>query len=280
MRRCEAAGGYDLCVWVVIRPEGRVSRALLASGGRAVTDLGDADGGGFVPDTSTIATLCGAAVRALPVKGASVSVMVPAGHRGTVHATDPTAAAIDEWQFTLGEGPAVDAFGDGRPVLVADLQDPALPYGRWWPAFTPAALDAGVRAVYALPQQLGAIRLGAFTLYHDEPGALSPAHLARALQIADTTAIALLHLGHGAPGPAGSGQAADGQLYRAEVYQASGIIRVQLGVSLEEAMIRLRAFAFAEGRPVGDVARDVVARRLRLRRDNPGDNHESETEDE
>jgi hypothetical protein len=253
---------------------------LQASGGHAVTDLGDADGAGFVPDTSTIAALCGAAVRALPIKGASVSVMVPAGHRGTVHATDPTAAAIDEWQFTLGEGPAVDAFEDGRPVLATDLQDAALPYSRWWPAFTPAAVDAGVRAVYALPQQMGAIRLGALTLYHDEPGALSFAHLARALQIADTTTIALLHLGRGIPDPSGSSQVAEGQLYRAEVYQASGMIRVQLGVSLEDAMIRLRALAFAEGRAVGDVARDIVARRLRLERDNPGNNHESETEDE
>lgn len=245
-----------------------------------MTNLGDADGAGFVPDTSTIATLCGAAVRALPVKGASVSVMVPAGHRGTVHATDLTAAAIDEWQFTFGEGPAVDAFEDGRPVLVTDLQDAALPYSRWWPAFVPAALDAGVRAVYALPQQLGAIRLGAFTLYHDEPGALSSAHLARALRIADTTAVALLHLGRATPDPARPGRVADGQLYRAEVYQASGMVRVQLGVSLEEAMIRLRALAFAEGRPIGDVAREIVTRRRRMQRDNRGDNHESETGDE
>lgn len=245
-----------------------------------MTDLGDTGGAGFVPDTSTIAALCGAAVRALPIKGASVSVMVPAGHRGTVHATDPTAAAIDEWQFTLGEGPAVDAFEDGRPVLVTDLQDPALPYSRWWPAFTPAAVDAGVRAVYALPQQMGAIRLGALTFYHNEPRALSSAHLAQALQIADTTAIALLHLGHGTSDPAGGGQVPGGQLYRAEVYQASGMIRVQLGISLQDAMIRLRARAFAEGRAIDDVARDIVARRLRLERDNPGDNHESETEDE
>ena len=68
-----------------------------------MTNLGDGDDARYGPDTSTIAALCGAAVRALPIKGASVSLMVPAGHRGTVHASDPTAAAIDEWQFTLGE---------------------------------------------------------------------------------------------------------------------------------------------------------------------------------
>ena len=51
-----------------------------------------------------------------------------------------------------------------------------------------------------------------------------------------------------------------------EVYQAQGMVMVDLGVSLAEALVRLRAHAFVEGRPVGDVARDIVAGRLRLER--------------
>ena len=56
--------------------------------------------------------------------------------------------------------------------------------------------------------------------------------------------------------------------FRSVVHQASGMIMIQLGVEIYEALSRLRAFAFAEGRSVTDVARDVVARALRF---NPGD---------
>ena len=42
---------------------------------------------------------------------------------------------------------------------------------------------------------------------------------------------------------------------------------VDLGVGIDEAMARLRGHAFAEGRSVDDVAKDVVAGRLRLGRD-------------
>jgi len=48
------------------------------------------------------------------------------------------------------------------------------------------------------------------------------------------------------------------------VHQATGMISVQLEVSLAEALVRLRAHAYANDRPLNEVAADVVARRLRL----------------
>ena len=56
--------------------------------------------------------------------------------------------------------------------------------------------------------------------------------------------------------------------YRAEVHQASGMISVQLNVSLAEALVRLRAHAYAQERPIAEVAADVVARRLRFEEPN------------
>lgn len=49
---------------------------------------------------------------------------------------------------------------------------------------------------------------------------------------------------------------------RAELFQAQGMVMIQLEVSLAEALSRLRAHAFVHNRKLGDVARDVVARRL------------------
>jgi hypothetical protein len=48
------------------------------------------------------------------------------------------------------------------------------------------------------------------------------------------------------------------------VHQASGMIAVQLGVGVGEALVRLRAYAFANDRRLTEVAADVVGRRLRF----------------
>jgi ANTAR domain len=65
--------------------------------------------------------------------------------------------------------------------------------------------------------------------------------------------------------PDGDTSNGDGaEFYRAEIYQAAGAIMVQLGVSIEVATVRLRSHAFATGRPVDDVARDIVRHRLRV----------------
>jgi hypothetical protein len=67
--------------------------------------------------------------------------MVSPTVRDTVHATDRVAGELEEWQLTFGQGPCVDAFNDGGPVLAGDLRSPAC-LARW-PVFTPAALDSG-----------------------------------------------------------------------------------------------------------------------------------------
>jgi AmiR/NasT family two-component response regulator len=54
---------------------------------------------------------------------------------------------------------------------------------------------------------------------------------------------------------------------RAEIHQATGMVLAQLGVSAQDALARMRAYAFAEQRLLSDVARDVVSRRLRFTQD-------------
>jgi hypothetical protein len=60
----------------------------------------------------------------------------------------------------------------------------------------------------------------------------------------------------------------DHDFHRSQIHQASGMVMVQLGVSIEEALVRLRAYAFARGRPLGEIAGQIVERRLRLAVDN------------
>jgi hypothetical protein len=111
--------------------------------------------------------------------------------------------------------------------------------------------------------EIGAIRVGALDLYCDRPGVLTDAQLSVALTFADAAAGALL-AGRFADAEMPFDIDALGSTVYAEVHQATGMISVQLNVSLDDAFVRLRAHAFAGERPVHEVARDVVAGRLRF----------------
>jgi hypothetical protein len=213
-------------------------------------------------DMSSLKRLCVGCVRHLSASGAGVSVVTDAGVRDIVFATNQVSAQIEDLQVSLGEGPCIDAWSSGRPVIEPDLSRTSL--GRW-PVFGPAARAAGAAAVFALPLQVGQARVGALDVYRDTPGGLSDADIEDALKLGDAVTQVLLEI-RAAADPGRDGP--DGGLpVSVEVYQAAGMITVQLDVGIPEALARLRAHAYAEERPLREVARDVVARRLRLARD-------------
>lgn len=211
--------------------------------------------------TSVVDRLCGAAVVLLSLKGVGMSLMVDGALRGTAGVSEPGIAVVQELQLGLGEGPCVDAWASMKPILEADLAAPAVVR---WPAFAQAGVDAGIRAVFAFPLHLGAIRIGVLVLYRDRRGALSADELALGLVLADVATWVILGVQSGAPADVVHELLATEPPHWPEIHQATGMVSVQLGVSLDEAFVRLRAHSFADGRPLRDVARDVVARRLRL----------------
>jgi hypothetical protein len=205
--------------------------------------------------------LCEVAVEVVGVSGAGVMLMAGDVSAGRACSSDHVATLIEDLQFSLGEGPCVDAYVQERPVLEPDLAAPAHPR---WPAFTPAALDAGVGAVFGFPLQIGAVRLGALDLYNIEAGPLTAEQHADALVTADVVARTLIALQADAPPGLIAFEIEAGSDLHLVVHQASGMVSAQLEVNVAEALVRLRAFSFAADRPLLDVARDVVARRLRF----------------
>lgn len=207
--------------------------------------------------------LCAACLSALPISGVGAALMTVDGPSGVVlAATDERAQQLEELQFALGEGPCVEASSGGRPVLEPDLVTAG---SARWPRFGAAVLDAGVRAVFAFPLRAGAIRVGVLDLYRDTPGPLTTPELVEALAFADAATEVVLHLQDrdGVDGVDGVGSVLTGPVdSRAEVHQATGMMTIQLGVSLAEALLRLRAHAYATGRSVSDIAADVVSRRM------------------
>ena len=205
------------------------------------------------PDgTGLPAGLTAACARSLPVSGVGMALMTDEGPAGIIAATDGAAMELEELQFTLGEGPCVDASQTGRPVLQPDFARTA---PQRWPVFAVGALEAGVRALFAFPLRVGAIRLGVLDLYRNRVGPLSADDLTEALSFADAATLVLLNAQAGYPVLVPVPVLDD----RAEVHQATGVVSVQAGVGLAEALLLLRARAFADQRPIGDLARDVLA---------------------
>ena len=196
--------------------------------------------------------------RAAGLDGAGVSIMDGGGTREPLYATDEIATEIERLQLTLGEGPCIDSSATGTPVLVPDLGDARDVAVSRWPVFGSEARRTGARAIFAFPIRIGAIWLGAVDFYRQSPGPLSQPALGTALSSVDEVGVALLEAPHhygdlGAP-----------TSINMTVHQASGMVMGQLDSSIEEAMTRLRATAFAEGVTINELAADVLKGRRRF----------------
>ncbi|MDQ1689409.1 MAG: hypothetical protein QOK42_2384 [Frankiaceae bacterium] len=205
--------------------------------------------------------ICELCIPMLAVTGAGISMLTPEGNGVVVCATDDVASAIEDLQFSLGVGPCVDAVQRGAPVLIPDLDDPRDVSVERWPAFMEAAARTGVQALFAFPLRVGAVTVGALDLYRDRPGELDAQQLGGALFAADAAALALVHLDTGLPVESPSTGYAS---YHLQVHQATGMVQVQLAVGAQEALVRLRARAFALGRTLEGLADDIVQRRIRF----------------
>ncbi|WP_430503060.1 GAF and ANTAR domain-containing protein [Micromonospora trifolii] len=212
------------------------------------------------PVVTRLRRLCARAVISLPAAGAGLSVVARDNQFSLLAAADEASERLEELQLVLGEGPCIDAAAARRPVLIDDVADvgPAR-----WPVYADAIRDAGIRAIFAFPLQVGAAQLGVLDLFRAEPGALSGPELHRALDLADEAVTILLDGQERSGGERPSGDTMAGPV---ELFQAQGMVMIQIGGTLAEAMARIRAHAYAEDRRLIDVARDIIGRHLRFGR--------------
>ena len=218
-------------------------------------------------DASGTLVLCELAAEVTGVSGASIMLLSEEFSTGSLCTTDGVAVYFDDLQFTLGEGPSLDAHTHGFPVLEPDL---AAASSARWPALVPPAVRAGVRAVFAFPLRIGAVRLGSVTLFRDAPGPLDDSHYADALAVAVVATRTILALQADAPPGSVAVELVEGANFHFVVHQAAGMVSIQLGVKVTEALVRLRAYAFVAERSIDDICRDIVDRRLRLDGSGPG----------
>jgi hypothetical protein len=205
--------------------------------------------------------LCEVCAVVTDMSGAGIMLMAADVAQGSLCTSNELSDLIEQLQYGLGEGPCVDAYNQDWPVLEPDLVHPETPR---WLAFAPAAVAGGVRAVFGFPLQVGSVRLGALNLCSDRAGPLSDDQHADALVMADIAAQAVLVMQGSEPSGELASELGAGADFHYVVHQAAGMVAAQLEVSVREALVRLRAYAFGNECSLTDVAKQVVDRRLRF----------------
>jgi hypothetical protein len=210
--------------------------------------------------------LCEACVTLLDIDAAAISLVFDGANTGTLGSSGALARLYDELQFTLGEGPCLDSITQRLPVLVADLSAAT---SQRWPLYGRAMLDMDIHGVFAMPVVVAGEYIGALDFFRALPGQLVGTELTGAVVAAELAGVPLLDLldadlqaAVAEPGSAAWTEL--NALSRAEVSQATGMLVAQLQIEPAEALIRLRAHAYATSRPATDVARDILEHRLEL----------------
>ncbi|MEP6817139.1 MAG: GAF and ANTAR domain-containing protein [Marmoricola sp.] len=204
--------------------------------------------------------VCLAAVEGLGLAGAVVSLMTATpegvvGSEAIAATSDEHARRVDELQFSLGEGPGRDAFRGGQPVLVPDLERAV----DRWPGYARAACAAGVLAAFAFPLHVGAARFGVLSFYSSAARMLTDDDVTDCLLFAELATELLLDSPASEPNGANDPRLQNALDFRDEVYQAQGMVMVELGVSLIEALARMRAHAYAAEQDLAALAAEIIS---------------------
>ena len=229
-------------------------------------------GDGAATGAHTLERLCRVALEELDLSGVVISLMTPGQHgrdqAGTIAAaSSERARAVEELEFSLGEGPGTDAFAASHPILTPDLEH-ALDR---WPGYAPAAYAAGLRATFAFPMLVGAARFGVLHLHSTTVRQLTTRDIATSLLLAELAMEVVLDTF--TPDDASVrtvGPVSAALDRRDEIYQAQGMVMVELEITLEEALARMRAHAFSTGQELADLAAEILAGRVALQRDPDG----------
>ena len=209
--------------------------------------------------TSLVDALCASFVTELGVDGASISVVSFRGRQASVSSSDATAAKAEAIQFGMGEGPHWEALATRAPALCPDIDAPG---ETRWPFFLARARDLGIRACFAFPMLMGSALVGVVDLYSRTPRPVDDEFTERALHLAGRAASPSVQRAMHSAAHHASAESPRAPALRREVHQATGMILSQLGISATAAFARLQGHAFVSGRPIEEIAHEVVLGQL------------------
>jgi hypothetical protein len=204
-------------------------------------------------------SLCVVAAEFLDVSGAGIAILPSLGPMTGFCTSNAIAKELMDVEVMLGEGPCVDACSSERIVAESDLRDP---HTTPWISYGPLASDLGARAVFGVPVRIGAIRLGALSLFDHDAGVLTDAQSSDAYLMASVIGRAILSLQAGGSPESMSGELLRQSTFDFSVHQAAGMVAVQGAVTVGEALARLRAHAFVLNVTAQALAGKVIFREI------------------
>jgi transcriptional regulator with GAF, ATPase, and Fis domain len=170
---------------------------------------------------------------------------------------------LELFEVQNDEGPCLDCFAGGEPVLVDDLATEQPPT---WPRFGAEATAAGFRCVVALPLRLRNETIGALNLFRAAPGPLVEGDRSLAQALADVATIGILQERGSSRRELLARQLQEALSSRIVIEQAKGVLAERAGVHVDAAFQLLRGYARSHGLQLSEVARRVVAGDLNLDR--------------
>jgi GAF domain-containing protein len=209
--------------------------------------------------------VCDACAEVADADGAALSLVSAHRWSALLGSSGSLAKALADLQFTLGQGPKIHALTTGHPVIVEDVAGESS--ARSWPVFAPAAADLGVRALVALPLSSDGNRIGVLQLYRTIPRPVEPDELRDAQMCAELALVSILAHSDGAEADHSLAAVRLGE--RAEVYQATGMVAEFLGISLDDALARVKFHAFSHDQSICHVAHTIVAGQFMPEADSP-----------
>jgi GAF domain-containing protein len=213
--------------------------------------------------------LCDVGVEAAGATGAGILIEDVDGSLRYAVASDQTAARAEQLQLHTGEGPCMLAHQTGEKVLVANLEQE-----QRFPAFTPRALETGIRAVFTFPLRHGDRCVGVLDLYRDQPQMLDGQELQHAALLAEMAAVALLNRRSYDDSVAVTDRLQDALDIRIAMEQAKGRISEQAGVDPGVAEKMIYDAAKRGGEAIGSIVARIADGTLRM------DQYQSEEESE
>jgi hypothetical protein len=226
--------------------------------GRAFVELADTlvDGYDLIDFLHLLGDRC---VALLGVSEAGVVLADAGGALRVLASSSERMRNLELLEVQNQDGPCLDAWRTGAAASEADLarHGPAR-----WPHFAPAALECGFQSVYALPMRLRETRIGALNLFADEPGALSDEDAELGQAMADVASIGILQERFAHEQVVLTDQLQSALNSRIVLEQAKGVVAEQTKLDMDSAFGLLRGYARNHSRRLGEVATDVVQRRL------------------
>ncbi|MEU8859887.1 MULTISPECIES: GAF and ANTAR domain-containing protein [Streptomyces] len=169
-------------------------------------------------------------------------------------ASDEQVRLLELFQLQNDEGPCLECFRTGAPVIVPDLTREV----DRWPRFVTAAHRSGFGAVQALPMRLRDEVVGALNLFRATPGPFDPAATLIAQALADVATISLLQQRTTHRSTVLNEQLQTALNSRVLIEQAKGKLAERQNIDMEQAFTALRGYARSHNRRLVDVARAFI----------------------